>query len=81
MKKQTAVSAYEKELVELLRKHNPTTYLTFKIEMDAITEKAKAMEREQIIDAYYGGTAQFDNAAPIVKPKTPQDYFTQTYEE
>ena len=36
-------------------------------------------EKEQIIEAYYAGTAQFDNAAPIVNPKTPQDYYAETF--
>jgi hypothetical protein len=36
-------------------------------------------EREQIVEAYYAGTAQFDNASPIVSPKTPQDYYVETY--
>ena len=37
------------------------------------------IERNQIINAYYAGTAQFDNAAPIVHPKTPTDYYSETY--
>lgn len=41
--------------------------------------QAKVMEEEQIIDSYYAGTLQFDNAAPITYPKTPQDYYTETY--
>ena len=36
-------------------------------------------EKEQIVDAYYAGTAQFDNAASIVSPKTPQDYYVENY--
>jgi hypothetical protein len=36
-------------------------------------------EKEQIVEAYYAGTAQFDNAASIVNPKTPQDYYIKTY--
>jgi hypothetical protein len=36
-------------------------------------------EKEQIVEAYYAGTAQFDNAAPIVNPKTPQNYYVETY--
>ena len=43
------------------------------------TEQAREMEREQIIESYYAGTAQFANEAPIVNPKTPQDYYNETY--
>jgi len=42
-------------------------------------EQAREMEREQIIESYYAGTAQFANEAPIVNPKTPQDYYNETY--
>ena len=37
------------------------------------------IEKKQIIDAYYGGTAQFDNSAPITYPKTPIDYYNEKY--
>jgi len=36
-------------------------------------------EKEQLIESYFAGTAQFDNAAPIVNPKTPQEYYTETF--
>lgn len=36
-------------------------------------------EKEQLVEAYYAGTAQFDNAAPIINPKTPHDYYKETY--
>ena len=42
-------------------------------------EQAREMEREQIIESYYAGTAQFANEAPIVNPKTPNDYYNETY--
>jgi hypothetical protein len=42
-------------------------------------EEAREMEREQIIESYYAGTAQFANEAPIVNPKTPNDYYNKTY--
>lgn len=39
------------------------------------------VEKQNIIDAYYAGTAQFDNAAPIVYPLKPEDYYNQTYQK
>lgn len=36
-------------------------------------------EKKQIIDAYLAGTIQFDNAAPIVRPKTPDTYYSETF--
>jgi hypothetical protein len=42
-------------------------------------EEAREIEREQIIESYYAGTAQFANEAPIVNPKTPNDYYNETY--
>ena len=49
------------------------------IEMLSLMEQAKEMEKQQIIDAYLAGTLQFDNAASIVYPKTPEHYFNETY--
>jgi hypothetical protein len=43
--------------------------------------KAKEKEKQQIIDAYMGGTAQFANDARIDYPKTPEQYYTETYAE
>jgi hypothetical protein len=48
-------------------------------EWPGIIGEAREMDKAQKIEAYYAGTAQFDNAAPIVNPKTPQDYYNQTY--
>jgi hypothetical protein len=42
-------------------------------------DRAREMEREQIIESYYAGTAQFANEAPIVNPKTPDEYYNETY--
>lgn len=42
-------------------------------------EEVKHEEKKQIIDAYYAGTAQFDNAAPIVHPKAPQEYYCEIF--
>lgn len=44
-------------------------------------EVALTNERNQMIDAYYAGTFQFDNAAPIVRPKEPKVYINEKYGE
>jgi len=36
-------------------------------------------EKQEIIEAYYAGTAQFDNAAPIVKPEGPDKYYADRF--
>jgi len=36
-------------------------------------------ERQQIEEAYMDSTLQFDNASPIINPKTPSEYYNQTY--
>ena len=41
--------------------------------------QAKEMEKQQIIDAYMGGTAQFANDARIDYQKTPEQYYKETY--
>ena len=52
---------------------------TMSIIMEKQIQQAKEMEKQQIIESYYAGTAQFDNAAPIVNPKTPETYYNETY--
>ena len=42
-------------------------------------ERLLEQEKQQIAESYLAGTAQFDNAAPIVNPKTPQEYYDETY--
>ena len=58
-------------LVErLARKHNEFQALTFYYDHKEEIEQAKAMEKEQIMDAYmdsYGNTTE------------PEDYYNQTY--
>ena len=54
----------------------------FNLQVSKLNElgmQAREMEREQIIESYYAGTAQFANEAPIVNPKTPNDYYNETY--
>lgn len=77
MSKQTAVSHLEKKLNEIIC----TTRHIRKYELlilDAVIE-AKEIERQNIIEAYLDGTAKFDNAAKIVRPLTPEDYYNQTF--
>ncbi len=75
--KQTAVQWLESEL------HKLGLDFTFD-HPDSIFRKtldeALEMEKEQIIKAYYKGTEQFDVSAEIVRPKTPQQYYSETYE-
>lgn len=52
---------------------------TMSIIMEKQIQQAKEMEKQQIIESYYAGTAQFDNSAPIVNPKTPEQYYNETY--
>jgi len=42
-------------------------------------EQENEMLQEQIIESYYAGTAQFANEARIINPKTPQNYYNETY--
>jgi hypothetical protein len=77
MSKQTAVEFFELELSKLdMSKVTNENYMFY---ITPIFEQAKEMEKEQIIDAYLAGTLQFDNAASIVYPKTPEHYFNETY--
>jgi hypothetical protein len=62
------------QLIETAKAHYGEEYMSF-INFEHFLEK----EKNQIIEAYLDGTAQFDNAAPIVKPLTAENYYTQTY--
>lgn len=42
-------------------------------------KKLLEVEKSQIVDSYYEGTAQFANEAEIVNPKTPEDYYAEKY--
>ena len=42
-------------------------------------QQAKEMEKQQIIDAYMGDTAQFANDARIDYPKSAEQYYNETY--
>ena len=52
------------------------------ISKEVLINKCKDLlvtEKKQIIDSYYAGTSQFDNSAPIIYPKTPNDYYNEKY--
>mgnify|MGYP003403465472 FL=1 len=74
MPQKTALQEFLEQIV--LKQVQGSVYL-----LPAITDIqiAEALEKEkkQIIDSYYAGTAQFDNSAPIVNPKTPEDYYNE----
>ena len=73
--KQTAVDWLIEQIKELDRNG-------FNLQVSKLNElgmQSREMEREQIIESYYAGTAQFANEAPIVNPKTPNEYYTETY--
>lgn len=76
--KQSAVQNLIKEL-EQFAKFPMVDKATIEAAIDFAKLRIET-EKEQLIEAYYAGTAQFDNAAPIVNPKTPKDYYTETYE-
>jgi hypothetical protein len=70
MKNQTAVEWLMEQIL-------PTISITLEdICIKELTEIAKAMEKEQIIDAYENGEAEW---TPF-EFKTAQDYYTSTYE-
>ena len=71
-KRKTAVEYLKNNLPSLFQDDQSGFYTT-------LFDQAKALEREQIIESYYAGTAQFANEAPIVNPKTPEEYYEQTY--
>jgi hypothetical protein len=75
--KQSAIQNLIKELEQFA-----TFPMVDKATIEAAIDFAKLridMEKEQIVEAYYAGTAQFDNAAHIVAPKAPQDYYNETF--
>ena len=69
--KQSAVQNLIKEL-EQFAKFPMVDKATIQAAIDFAKLRIET-EKEQLIEAYYAGTAQFDNAAPIVNPKNPQD--------
>jgi|LakMenEpi03Aug12_release.lakeMendotaPanAssembly.Ray.scaffolds.fasta_scaffold2272890_1 hypothetical protein len=71
--KQTAVEWLICELIEYGLMHKDI------LPSHPIFKKAKEMEKQQIIDAYMGGTAQFANDARIDYPKTPEQYYNETF--
>lgn len=46
---------------------------------DEVIEQAKAMEREQIENAWLDSTLQFDNSAEMTYKKDFDQYYNETY--
>ena len=69
MKKQTAV-----EWLIQWSKENP---IAFQSDYYAAIEQAKAMEKEQIMEAYDSGL--FDGSMDIVKDRMYKKYYNETY--
>ena len=78
MENKTALTQYLDWLAEL-KKCDPSLSSVISLMENKATELRDTVEKEQIIEACYAGTYQFDNAAAIVNPKTPKDYYNQTY--
>lgn len=53
----------------------------FADEIVILMQSLDTIYKNQIIEAYLAGTKQFDNSALIVYPKTPEDYYNETYEK
>jgi hypothetical protein len=73
--KQTVIQ----ELIEEMERFSQMPMVN-KITMEAAIDFAKLCiekEKQQIIEAYYAGTAQFDNAAPMINPKTAEEYYAE----
>lgn len=72
MSKQTAVEW----LVEEMQKRIPTFYAHYVMNMDEVYEQAKAMEREQIIDAVSRGWWNNENG---LVSWIGEEYYNETY--
>jgi len=81
MKHQTAIQELVTEL-ETMKKLGqlltPDVLTGLDIAIEQCSKKL-AEEKKQLIDAYYAGTAQFDHAAEISPPKTPYEYYDETF--
>jgi hypothetical protein len=71
MKKQTAVEWYENKLIELDIDFGG--HKNYWIERKKIRDQAKAMEKEQTIDAVKYGCSDWGSA------KNAEDYYNETY--
>jgi hypothetical protein len=70
MQKQTAVAF----LIEVMQKRLPPFYAHFMMDMDSVYEQAKAMEKEQIIDAYKSDRHPCSD-------EDAEQYYNETYEQ
>lgn len=67
--KQTAVEWLESEMLK------PNLSVKY------ILEKAKEMEKQQIIEAYKTSTSQFANEAEIINHKSAEKYYNETFKK
>jgi hypothetical protein len=79
MKKQTAVEWFQKEMLELeiKREAKGVTVGEFAVQYFQLFEQAKAIEKEQIIDAFFGG---YNYEGGRLEEKS-EEYYTETYIE
>ena len=76
--KQTAVEWLEEFLKQHDCAYSSLDYYEFKIPMhifDKKFEKAKEMERQQIIDAWWDGVSNWDNES------TAEQYYNETFKQ
>ena len=71
MKKQTAVQF----LIDEMQQRLPYFYAHFMMDMDSVYDQAKAIEKEQIEDAYNNGCAEWTS----MEYSDGQHYYTSTY--
>lgn len=75
MKKQTAVEWYENEINTLIEKYEnkEISKSDFIVMKHNLFYPAKAMEKQQILDAHWDGSIYWDSE------KTEEEYYTKTY--
>ena len=78
MEKQTAVSWLIKELYEYEQQSGNS--LTF-AQMKPLLEQAKEMEKQQIKNAWFDSTIQFDNSAEMTYKKDFEQYYNETFKK
>ena len=71
MKKQTAVEY----LIDEMKQRLPYFYAHFMMDMDSVYDKAIAMEKEQIVDAWKDAEGYNDENATILA----KQYYNETY--
>jgi hypothetical protein len=69
--KQTAVDF----LIEVMQRRLPPFYAHFMMDMDSVYDQAKAMEKEQIIDAWKNAEGYND----LTNENLAEQYYNETY--